>query len=612
MKKNKGKLGKDAGNDALIKSLKDLIKDDKPIMTKKKIMTPTPRLTKKDIDFNDDIKKAMDDDDDDVSNKKELVMSNTEYQIYRDKGTGTVIIKPEEDLVIKLDKINGTVLDDIDYIVAVILEQKEHLKQEVLERYIEGNPHLEQYLEDIKLFSGMTLVDIDNEIDYDDISKLKEHMFEKYELGLEIFKRQIIKKTIKHSEWQIWKSEVLLYYLDQFLYKEYRVQFKDDMKEKFKDFFEFKPSEKSKYNEFDRIMIHLSDEDNERIKENDTIQIYLNKAYIENSERRKDSTETNPDIVSRSFYDRWKKFMLENRIKIAAGTISTAVISFLMSGAADKAFLLNLVGSSLLQWAGYNKGDGAIIGKDNLDDIVEKGGHKITSEKNENYQGMLAKGNVRKRTIKIGTQKMYKNKRIQSGKFILLLKMCDKWLNEWLENIEIELGHPIPFMKEEEKRELFFNYDYDNEKEKQDLIKNIQEKLNDVTIKKYYIDKLNNWCHSDVRKEYDDIIEIQKFIDSDVDKPDRDLTTEKTNFTPIINSLSIPGSEKDKLRAKVTAVTKETRRGKRNPVAVDGGSDYKSSEIYQKAKKAFLDGNLSREGFKKKKYDIKKEILNRK
>jgi len=172
MKKNKGKLGKDAGNDALIKSLKDLIKDDKPTMNKKKIMTPSPRLKKQDIDFDDDIKKVMEDDDD-VPNKKERVMSNTEYQIFRDKGTGTVIIKPEEEMTIKLHKITGKVLEDIEYIVAVIFQEKEHLKQEVLERYIEGNPHLAQYMEDIKLFSGMTLVDIDNEIDYDDISKLK-------------------------------------------------------------------------------------------------------------------------------------------------------------------------------------------------------------------------------------------------------------------------------------------------------------------------------------------------------------------------------------------------------------------------------------------------------
>ena len=62
MKKNKGKLGKDAGNDALIKSLKELIKDDKPTMNKKKMTTPTPRLTKediKDIEFDNDIKKIM-------------------------------------------------------------------------------------------------------------------------------------------------------------------------------------------------------------------------------------------------------------------------------------------------------------------------------------------------------------------------------------------------------------------------------------------------------------------------------------------------------------------------------------------------------------------------
>jgi len=593
MKKNKGKLGKDAGNDALIKSLKELIKDEKPTMNKKKIMTPTPRLTKKDIEFDDDIKKAMEDDDD-VPNKKERVMSNTEYQIFRDKGTGTVIIKPEEELVTKLDKINGKVLDDIDYIVAVILEQKEHLKQEVLERYIEGNPHLEQYLEDIKLFSGMTLVDIDNEIDYDDISKLKEHIFEKYELGLEIFKRQIMKKTIKHSEWQIWKSEVLLYYLDQFLYKEYRVQFKDDMKEKFKNFFEFKSSEISKYNEFDRITIHLSDEDNQKIKENDTIQIYLNKAYIENSERRKDSTETNPDLVSRSFWDRWAQFALKNKLNIAGGIASLGVMSYLMSGAVDDAFFLKLagLGSTILQWTGFNKKDGAIIGEDNLD--KEK-----NSEENEEYKNMLAVGNISKRTIKIGTQKMYKNKRIQSGKFILLLKMCDKWLNEWLENIETELGHPIPFMKEEEKRELFFNYEYDNEKQKRDLIQQIQENLNNDVIKKYYINKLNNWCYSDVEKEYTILKKITEYINTNVND-----NAKKTSLITDVDKLSLEKDIKDRLKREITIVPVPVRR--------DGGSDYKSSEIYQKAKKAFMDGKLSREGFKKKKYDIKKEILNRK
>lgn len=594
MKKNKGKLGKDAGNEALIKSLKELIiNDDKPT---KKVITPTSsRLSKEDIkDFNN-IKKDIDDDD---PTKKERVMSNTEYQMFRDKNTGTVIIKPEEELTNKLNKINGKVLEDIEYIVAVILEQKEHLKVEVLERYIEGNPYLAQYIDDIKLFSGMTLVDTHNEIDYDDISKLKEHMFEKYELGLEVFKRQILKKKIKNTDWQIWKSEVLLYYLDQFLYKEYRVQFKDDMKRTFKLFFEYKSSETSKYNEFDGITIYLSDEDKKKVKDNETITIYLNKAYIENNNfRPKDSTETNPDLVSRSFWEQVSNFTSKNKLNIAVAALNIAAITgMILHGDILPAFM-----SSLSTWANINKKDGAII-----DDL------KIKPTTDIEYEKMYAVGNFRQRKIIIGTQKMYKNKRIQSGKFILLLKMCDKWLNEWLENIEIELGQPIPFMKEE-TREPFFNYDYDNEKQKQALILKIQENIDDEEIKKYYIDKLNNWCHSDVRKEYDEIIKIQVFIGSSDDKSDKELNTEKTNFTTIINSLSISGSEKDILKGKVNAVTQASRRLKRNPVADDGGSDdYKSSESYKKAKKDFMDGKLSRDGFKKKKYDIKKEILNKK
>ena len=609
MKKNKGKLGKDAGNDALIKSLKELIKDDKPTMNKKKMTTPTPRLTKediKDIEFDNDIKKIMDDDD--VPNKKERVMSNTEYQIFRDKGTGTVIIKPEEEMTIKLHKITGKVLEDIEYIVAIILEQKEHLKQEVLERYIEGNPHIAQYVEDIKLFSGMTLVDTDNEIDYDDISKLKEHIFEKYELGLDIFKRQILKKKIKRDDWHIWKREVLLYYLDQFLYKEYKVQFKDEMKEKFKLYFEFNMSETSKYNEFEGIKIYLSNEDKELLKDNDTITIYLNQAYIEsNNYRNKDSTETNPDLTKRKWYDEWYQFLESNKLKAVTGTVIGIAAIRLMVENNNPAAIAALASTVISNWSGLykNKNDGAIIGnKDNKD-------FKENEVSDTELKKLYAKGNVTGREIVIGTQKMYKNKRFQSGKFILLLKMCDKWLNEWLENIEIELGHPIPFMKEE-TREPFFNYEYDNEKQKQDLILKIQENISNVDIKKYYIDKLNNWCHTDVRKEYDEMIKIQVFIGSNEDKTDRELTTEKTNFTTIINSLSIPGSEKDILRVKVNAVTQASRRLKRNAVAVDGGSDYKSSESYKKAKKDFMDGKLSRDGFKKKKYDIKKKILNRK
>ena len=64
------------------------------------------------------------------------------------------------------------------------------------------------------------------------------------------------------------------------------------------------------------------------------------------------------------------------------------------------------------------------------------------------------------------------------------------------------------------------------------------------------------------------MIKIQVFIGSNEDKTDRELTTEKTNFTTIINSLSIPGSEKDILRVKVNAVTQASRRLKRNAVAV--------------------------------------------
>ena len=104
------------------------------------------------------------------------------------------------------------------------------------------------------------------------------------------------------------------------------------------------------------------------------------------------------------------------------------------------------------------------------------------------------------------------------------------------------------------------------------MILKIQENISNVDIKKYYIDKLNNWCHTDVRKEYDEMIKIQVFIGSNEDKTDRELTTEKTNFTTIINSLSIPGSEKDILRVKVNAVTQASRRLKRNAVAVDGGA----------------------------------------
>lgn len=587
MKKNKGKLGKDAGNDALIKSLKELINDDKPTtMNKKKIVTPTPRLKKediKDVKFDNDIKKAMEDDDD-VPNKKERVMSNTEYQMFRDKNTGTVIIKPEEELTNKLYKINGKVLEDIEYIVAVILEQKEHLKVEVLERYIEGNPHLAQYLDDIKLFSGMTLVDTNNEIDYDDISKLKEHMFEKYELGLEVFKRQILKKKIKHTDWQIWKSEVLLYYLDQFLYKEYRVQFKDDMKPIFKLFFEYKSSETSKYNEFDGIAIHLSEEDKKKVKDNETITIYLNKAYIENNNfRPKDSTETNPDLVSRSFWEQVSNFTSKNKLNIVMSALSIAAITaMILHGTILPAFM-----TSLSTWTNINKEDGAIIGNDKLKS-------KTTDTE---YETMYAVGNVKQRQIIIGTQKMYKNKRIQSGKFILLLKMCDKWLNEWLENIEIELGHPIPFIKEE-TREPFFNYDYDNEKQKQDLILKIQENIDDEEIKKYYIDKLNNWCHSDVNKEYTILKSIKDYTTANTLVP-----ATKTALLADVERLSLTTEKKTELKTSINAV----------PVRRDGGfDDYKSSESYKKAKKDFMDGKLSRDGFKKKKYDIKKEILNKK
>ena len=583
MKKNKGKLGKDAGNEALIKSLKELIiNDDKPT---KKVITPTSsRLSKEDIkDFNN-IKKDIDDDD---PTKKERVMSNTEYQMFRDKNTGTVIIKPEEELTNKLNKINGKVLEDIEYIVAVILEQKEHLKVEVLERYIEGNPHLAQYIDDIKLFSGMTLVDTHNEIDYDDISKLKEHMFEKYELGLEVFKRQILKKKIKNTDWQIWKSEVLLYYLDQFLYKEYRVQFKDDMKPTFKLFFEYKSSETSKYNEFDGITIYLADEDKKKVKDNETITIYLNKAYIENNNfRPKDSTETNPDLVSRSFWEQVSNFTSKHKLNIAVTALSIAAIAGLINN--NNNMLLPAFMTSLSQWANINKKDGAIIGNDELKS-------KTTDVE---YEQMYAVGNVRQRKIIIGTQKMYKNKRIQSGKFILLLKMCDKWLNEWLENIEIELGHPIPFMKEE-TREPFFNYDYDNEKQKQELIKKIQENVDDDDMKKYYIDKLNNWCHSDVEKEYTILKNIKDYTNANKVVP-----ATKTTLLADVDKLSFV-SKHAELKQKINAVPVPVRR--------DGGSDdYKSSESYKKAKKDFMDGKLSRDGFKKKKYDIKKEILNKK
>ena len=584
MKKNKGKLGKDAGNEALIKSLKELIiNDDKPT---KKVITPTSsRLSKEDIkDFNN-IKKDIDDDD---PTKKERVMSNTEYQMFRDKNTGTVIIKPEEELTNKLNKINGKVLEDIEYIVAVILEQKEHLKVEVLERYIEGNPHLAQYIDDIKLFSGMTLVDTHNEIDYDDISKLKEHMFEKYELGLEVFKRQILKKKIKNTDWQIWKSEVLLYYLDQFLYKEYRVQFKDDMKPTFKLFFEYKSSETSKYNEFDGITIYLADEDKKKVKDNETITIYLNKAYIENNNfRPKDSTETNPDLVSRSFWEQVSNFTSKHKLNIAVTALSIAAIAGLINN--NNNMLLPAFMTSLSQWANINKKDGAIIGNDELTKS------KTTDVE---YEKMYAVGNFRQRKIIIGTQKMYKNKRIQSGKFILLLKMCDKWLNEWLENIEIELGHPIPFMKEE-TREPFFNYDYDNEKQKQELIKKIQENVDDDDMKKYYIDKLNNWCHSDVEKEYTILKNIKDYTNANKVVP-----ATKTTLLADVDKLSFV-SKHAELKQKINAVPVPVRR--------DGGSDdYKSSESYKKAKKDFMDGKLSRDGFKKKKYDIKKEILNKK
>ena len=569
MKKNKRKLGKDAGNEALIKSLKELIiNDDKPTtMTKKKIMTPTPRLKKEDIKnikFDDDIKKAMKDDDDD-SSKKDVVMSNTDYYLLRDKGTGTVIFKTDAKLAVEFENINGRVLKDINYIVTIILQETEDKKLRVLEQYISENPHLEKYVEDIKLQSGITLVDdiIVNDVDYDDLLRLKEHIFDYFgDRELDEIRKKIMKKTIQHSDWFVAKRVILFYYFQEFLKKRYNIQFSENVtmednktyptSDYIMNKFHLNEAKSSKYNEFEYIeFTEANDED----KDEQFVNIMISKILTVPASRNSPLEKPSSNL------DQTKGGYLKTALALSGG-IAIAIMSL------------------------FNR-DGASFGSEK----------KTLHEQKE---GAIKIDGI---PIIIGTQTMYKNRRYQSGELILLLKFCDKWLNEWLQNIEEELGHHIPFVKED-TLVPFFDENYKNEKEKQDLIQKITEnKLIKQYVKENLIRKLNNWCHSEVNTEYDKIVIVEKFVKEGTLLTGELLTSEKTKLTNIIDTLTILNTEQKK------ELQDEVRNTTSRPAAPAPATDgYKSSESYKKAKKDFMDGKLSRDRFKKKKYDIKKEI----
>ena len=589
MKKNKGKLGNDAGNDALIKSLKELIKDDKQTtMNKKKITTPTPRLKKeniKDIKFDNDIKKAMEDDDDD-SSKKDVVMSNTDYYLLRDKGTGTVIFKTDAKLAVEFENINGRVLKDINYIVTIILQETEDKKLKVLEQYISENPHLEKYVDDIKLQSGITLVDdiIVNDVDYDDLLRLKEHIFDYFgDRELDEIRKKIMKKTIQHSDWFVAKRAILFYYFQEFLKKRYNIQFSENVtipiegktyptKDYIMNLFHLNEAKSSKYNEFEYIEFTEAEEEKDKKDVDIMISKNLTVPASRNSPLEKPSsnlTQTKANFLS-------LKNVLLGGIAVVGGIAAAGYAGF--------PFIL----------------DGASFGSVKKTLEEQKKGAIKDSDKNP---------------IIIGTQTMYKNRRYQSGELILLLKFCDKWLNEWLQNIEEELGSPIPFVKED-TLVPFFTQDFEKEREKQKLIKEISEMDVSDNIKNYYINKLNNWCQDDVQKEIVKIKEINTFVKNNNTGTVLDaaqLNAEKARLTTIVNdTLTLSERElKDAIISKIDDV--QVNPPPSTPITIDGGlTDYKTSSSYLAAKKDFMNGKLSRDGFKKKKYEIKKEILNRK
>ena len=400
-----------------------------------------------------------------------------------------------------------------------------------------------------------------------------------------------MKKTIQHSDWFVAKRAILFYYFQEFLKKRYNIQFSENVridekegittkenigktyptKDYIMNLFHLNEAKSSKYNEFEYIEFTEVEEE----KDKKDVNIMISKNLIASASRNSPLEKPSSNLTQ----TKANFFSLQNvlRAAVVVGGIAAA-------GYAGFPFKL----------------DGASFGSDK----------KTLKEQEEGAIPNRKDGSP----IIIGTQTMYKNRRYQSGELILLLKFCDKWLNEWLQNIEEELGSPIPFVKED-TLVPFFTQDFEKEREKQKLIKEISEIDVSDNIKNYYINKLNNWCQDDVQKEIVKIKEINTFVknnNSTGTLSAAELIDEKVRLRNFVDDLTLSD---DALKAAIISKINNVQviPPPSNPITIDGGlTDYKTSSSYLAAKKDFINGKLSRDGFKKKKYEIKKEILNRK
>ena len=546
--------------------------------------------------------------DDKINN---VALENTGYTALYDEKSKSLILKqyiPQ----IKVKDISKNIFQAVNVAIETInLQEKHHDKTIALKDCIRDNPHLAEFEEFIKI---RTHVKVDeDEIDHDSHRRLKEQVLNhKY---LFDFKQLIVnKKKIDKFDLIYTKQIIMATFFEEFLYKKMNVRIRKDKFSFFQTLFRLGDDDFK----FKGMVCKFSDETNREEP------IYLSKSYIDYKPLPITENETKDNIKEgkANFIENCGKWLNKYKYTIAGVTAIAGVAAVTLTSNHEQIleyirhYIPEIYATVTKQvqekvpWTGEWIWDQAVQFVQRYNPISDGAFINDDAKVEENDKQNVCIGKI---------HRMKNGDYTQTGNLIIMTYQIDIWLNEWYENLIEELG-PINF-QDDPSELLDLSKLIGNPENKK--LKNLIENLENEEARNDLLKKLDKWCCSDVRAEYEQTVirDIERFI---AVAPENIITAYRTQIDF--------DSEKEKYIALVATLMdnsqdKRTRnndfltrlRDKAYPPAPPGGappradgksskkSYYKKSPGFKALKNSFKKGEIDKDEFKKEKKILKSQ-----